>query len=83
MSAIIKKSSYFTGRPAKFLLSKNHSEIKLNIFFIGKYLHFTYKNTRKKEIEKKIILGLQNGQKKFDLDKGKIKILLNFSSFLA
>ena len=59
--------------------------VKLNwiFFFIGKYLLFTYKNTRKKEIEKKIILGLQNGQKKFDLDKGKIKILLNFSSFLA
>ena len=83
MSAIIKKSSYFTGRPAKFLLSKNHSEIKLNIFFYWQIPSFYIQEHSQKRNWKKIILGLQNGQKKIWLGQRKnqnfVKFLILFS----
>ena len=79
MSAIIKNRHILPGAQQSFYFQKIIVKLNWIFFFIGKYLLFTYKNTRKKEIEKKIILGLQNGQKKIWLGQRKNK---NFVEFL-
>ena len=83
MSAIIKKSSYFTGRPAKFLLSKNHSEIKLNIFFYWQIPSFYIQEHSQKRNWKKNYFRAPKWAKKIWLGQRKnqnfVKFLILFS----